>query len=92
MGLPAHVATAAEMGEQLAAWRADERGAVGGLGLSGGPWREKVASAAGAAEGMPIGVQIVALPWQEEVCLRAMKELETALGPITPAVPPGSGQ
>lgn len=27
--------------------------------------------------GMPVAVQCVALPWQEELCLRLMKEVET---------------
>lgn len=26
---------------------------------------------------MPVAVQCVALPWQEELCLRFMKEVET---------------
>ena len=29
--------------------------------------------------GMPVGVQCVALPWQEEQCLRVMKEVESLL-------------
>lgn len=28
------------------------------------------------AEGLPVAVQCVALPWQDEVCLRFMKEVE----------------
>lgn len=28
-------------------------------------------------EGLPVGVQCVALPWQDELCLRFMKEVET---------------
>ncbi|XP_077995975.1 vitamin D3 hydroxylase-associated protein-like isoform X1 [Glandiceps talaboti] len=28
--------------------------------------------------GLPVGVQCVALPWREELCLRLMKEIETA--------------
>jgi len=30
-------------------------------------------------EGLPLGVQVVGLPWQEETVLRAMKELQDAL-------------
>ena len=30
------------------------------------------------SEGLPIAVQLVALPWREELCLRAMLELEEA--------------
>jgi len=29
------------------------------------------------AVGLPVAVQCVALPWQEELCLRFMKEVET---------------
>lgn len=28
------------------------------------------------AQGLPVGVQCVALPWQDELCLRFMKEVE----------------
>ena len=28
---------------------------------------------------MPVGVQCVALPFQDEICLRVMKEIETAM-------------
>ena len=28
------------------------------------------------AEGLPVAVQCVALPWQDELCLRLMKEVE----------------
>ncbi|XP_069498376.1 vitamin D3 hydroxylase-associated protein-like [Ambystoma mexicanum] len=36
-------------------------------------FREAVAGSVG----LPVGVQCVALPWQEELCLRFMKEVET---------------
>ena len=29
--------------------------------------------------GLPVNIQVVALPWQEELCLRVMTELETVL-------------
>ena len=79
--LPVCVATEDDMGEKLREWRRDEgRGAVGGLGLPSDPWGAKVGKAAGDAAGMPIGVQVVAPPWQDEACLGAMRTLETALG------------
>ena len=31
------------------------------------------------SEGLPVGVQIAALPWQDEKCLAAMKELESVV-------------
>lgn len=30
-------------------------------------------------EGLPVNVQVAALPWQEELCLRIMKDIEQAL-------------
>lgn len=32
--------------------------------------------AVSGAEGLPVAVQCVALPWQDELCLRFMKEVE----------------
>ena len=79
--LPVCTATEDDMGEKLRTWRQDEgRGAVGGLGLPPDPWGAKVGKAAGDAAGMPIGVQVVAPPWQDEVCLGVMRALEAALG------------
>ena len=31
------------------------------------------------SEGLPVNVQVASLPWQEEVVLRVMKEIETGL-------------
>lgn len=42
-------------------------------------WHQTVKKGMQGSEGLPVGVQVVALPWQEELCLRVMKELETAL-------------
>ncbi|XP_009873829.1 PREDICTED: LOW QUALITY PROTEIN: vitamin D3 hydroxylase-associated protein-like [Apaloderma vittatum] len=45
------------------------------------PWdrtlKEAVAGAVGLPAGLPVALQCVALPWQEELCLRLMKEVET---------------
>ena len=30
------------------------------------------------AEGLPVGVQVVTLKWRDELCLRVMKEVESA--------------
>lgn len=35
-----------------------------------------VSKAVGGSEGLPVAVQCVALPWQDELCLRFMKEVE----------------
>ncbi|NWS10782.1 FAAH1 hydrolase, partial [Pachyramphus minor] len=40
-------------------------------------WDRKLKQAVSGAVGMPVAVQCVALPWQEELCLRFMKEVET---------------
>ncbi|NWI60532.1 FAAH1 hydrolase, partial [Calyptomena viridis] len=41
------------------------------------PWDRMLKQAVSGAVGMPVAVQCVALPWQEELCLRFMKEVET---------------
>ncbi|NWW19003.1 FAAH1 hydrolase, partial [Falcunculus frontatus] len=41
------------------------------------PWDQTLKQAVSGAVGMPVAVQCVALPWQEELCLRFMKEVET---------------
>ena len=30
--------------------------------------------------GLPVGIQVCTLPWEDEKCLRVMKEVETAVG------------
>eukprot|EP00471_Norrisiella_sphaerica_P008421 CAMPEP_0184499456 /NCGR_PEP_ID=MMETSP0113_2-20130426/41556_1 /TAXON_ID=91329 /ORGANISM="Norrisiella sphaerica, Strain BC52" /LENGTH=531 /DNA_ID=CAMNT_0026887371 /DNA_START=6 /DNA_END=1601 /DNA_ORIENTATION=+ len=43
--------------------------------------------AAIGSSGLPMGVQVVALPWRDELCLKAMKAVEAAVGweiPIPP--------
>ncbi|XP_053098477.1 vitamin D3 hydroxylase-associated protein-like isoform X5 [Hemicordylus capensis] len=46
-------------------------------GHYGDPWDKKLKEAVTGAVGLPVAVQCVALPWQEELCLRFMKEVET---------------
>ncbi|XP_009466419.1 PREDICTED: vitamin D3 hydroxylase-associated protein-like [Nipponia nippon] len=41
------------------------------------PWDQTLKQAVAGAVGLPVAVQCVALPWQEELCLRFMKEVET---------------
>ncbi|NXN55275.1 FAAH1 hydrolase, partial [Rynchops niger] len=41
------------------------------------PWDRTLKQAVAGAAGLPVAVQCVALPWQEELCLRFMKEVET---------------
>ncbi|NXJ73672.1 FAAH1 hydrolase, partial [Trogon melanurus] len=40
-------------------------------------WDRTLAEAFHGSVGLPVAVQCVALPWQEELCLRFMKEVET---------------
>ncbi|XP_030906656.2 fatty-acid amide hydrolase 1 isoform X3 [Melopsittacus undulatus] len=40
-------------------------------------WDRTMAKAFRGSVGLPVSVQCVALPWQEELCLRFMKEVET---------------
>ncbi|XP_078527818.1 vitamin D3 hydroxylase-associated protein-like [Lissotriton helveticus] len=41
------------------------------------PWDKLFPKAVEGSVGLPVAVQCVALPWQEELCLRFMKEVET---------------
>ncbi len=43
-------------------------------------WPAAVIRGGTSAEGLPIGVQLVARPWREEVALAVAQHLETALG------------
>ncbi|XP_066454143.1 fatty-acid amide hydrolase 1 isoform X1 [Eleutherodactylus coqui] len=40
------------------------------------PWDKLLKKAVAGGVGLPVAVQCVALPWQEELCLRLMKEVE----------------
>ncbi|XP_065512473.1 vitamin D3 hydroxylase-associated protein-like [Caloenas nicobarica] len=46
-------------------------------GCCNDPWDRTLKEAVTGAVGLPVAVQCVALPWQEELCLRFMKEVET---------------
>lgn len=41
------------------------------------PWDKELIKGVEGGVGLPVVVQCVALPWQEELCLRFMKEVET---------------
>ena len=43
------------------------------------PGAEMVTRAVQDSVGLPLAVQLVALPWREELCLHAMCELERAM-------------
>ena len=45
-------------------------------------WPITVVRAGTSDEGLPVGVQVVAHPWREEVSLALAREIETALGPF----------
>lgn len=44
-------------------------------------WPSVVIRGGTSADGLPIGIQIVAPPWREDICLAAAKFLENKLGP-----------
>ena len=43
-------------------------------------WPSIVVRGGTSVEGLPIGIQIVAPPWREDICLNVAKFLETELG------------
>jgi amidase len=45
-------------------------------------WPSTVVRAGSSGEGLPIGVQVVAHPWREDVSLAVARHLEEALGPF----------
>ena len=47
-------------------------------------WPSTVVRAGTSREGLPIGVQVVARPWREDVSLALAGEIERALGPGLP--------
>jgi amidase len=47
-------------------------------------WPVVVVRAGSSPEGLPIGVQVVARPWREDVALAVARRLETALGGFQP--------
>jgi len=57
------------------------------LGFSLGGWPCAVVRAGTSAEGLPVGVQIAARPWREEIVLAVAARLERELGGW--ALPPG---
>nr|XP_009672499.1 PREDICTED: vitamin D3 hydroxylase-associated protein-like [Struthio camelus australis] len=57
--------------------RADEEELKHYRGHYRDPWDKRLVQAVEGAVGLPVAVQCVALPWQEELCLRFMKEVET---------------
>ncbi|XP_034634293.1 vitamin D3 hydroxylase-associated protein-like [Trachemys scripta elegans] len=56
---------------------ADEEELKNYKGHYGDPWDKRLREAVEGAVGLPVAVQCVALAWQEELCLRFMKEVET---------------
>uniref|UniRef100_A0A8D0Q9Q8 Fatty-acid amide hydrolase 1 n=1 Tax=Sus scrofa TaxID=9823 RepID=A0A8D0Q9Q8_PIG len=50
-------------------------------GYFGDIWDKVVQKAMKRSVGLPVAVQCVALPWQEELCLRFMREVERLMAP-----------
>ncbi|CAI5777245.1 Hypothetical predicted protein [Podarcis lilfordi] len=57
--------------------QADEEELKHYTGHYGDPWDKRMKEAVSDAVGLPVAVQCVAVCWQEELCLRFMKEVET---------------
>ncbi|KAM3910013.1 fatty-acid amide hydrolase 1-like [Leptodactylus fuscus] len=55
----------------------DEEELKGYRGYSNDPWDKLFKKAVEGGVGLPLSVQCVALPYQDELCLRLMKEIET---------------
>ncbi|XP_058034351.1 vitamin D3 hydroxylase-associated protein-like [Ahaetulla prasina] len=55
---------------------ADEEEMAQHCEIYGDSWDRTLKKAVEGAVGLPVAVQCVALPWQEELCLRFMKEVE----------------
>lgn len=51
--------------------------------IVGNSWPSVVVRAGTSSEGLPVGVQLVAQPWREDIALAAGRHLELALGPWT---------
>jgi amidase len=47
-------------------------------------WPSTVVRAGTSAEGLPLGVQVVAHPWREDVSLAVARHIESSLGPFAP--------
>lgn len=43
-------------------------------------WQSLVWQTSAGAVGLPVAVQLASMPWEDELCLRAMKELESEVG------------
>uniref|UniRef100_A0ABM5G7Q8 Vitamin D3 hydroxylase-associated protein-like isoform X2 n=1 Tax=Pogona vitticeps TaxID=103695 RepID=A0ABM5G7Q8_9SAUR len=56
--------------------KADEEELKHYRGHYGDPWDKRLKEAMEGAVGFPVAVQCVALPWQDELCLRFMREVE----------------
>jgi amidase len=63
-------------GESYAAWFGDTYSEV--HNLTG--WPSVVVRAGSASDGLPIGVQLVAPPWREDIALAGAKVVEVATG------------
>ncbi|XP_066232247.1 fatty-acid amide hydrolase 1 [Saccopteryx leptura] len=50
-------------------------------GYFGDTWDKELQKAMTKSVGLPVAVQCVALPWQEELCLRFMREVEQLMTP-----------
>ncbi|MGD2056894.1 MAG: amidase [Gammaproteobacteria bacterium] len=75
---PVHTSTALPHGELTSAARSPAFGYAQTYNLTG--WPSAVVRAGTCGQGLPIGLQVVARPWQEHVALAVASHIEEALG------------
>ena len=75
---PAHAHAALRHGELTSPGKSPAFSYSQTYNLTG--WPSVVVRAGSSAEGLPIGVQVVARPWREDVALAVARHIEEALG------------
>jgi amidase len=75
---PAHAFAALPHGELTSPERSPGSSYSQAYNLTG--WPSVVVRAGASPEGLPIGVQVVARPWREDVALALARRVEDALG------------
>lgn len=86
---PVAARAAAEHGEWTRMLARGELSFTQGWNLAG--WPAAVVRAGADPDGLPIGVQLVAPPWREDLVLAAARRIEAALGGWRAAPRPGTG-
>ena len=89
---PTTPAPAHKIGQDLITIRGKEVPARAAAGMLCSPWSltgvPVISAPIGRVGGLPVGMQIVAAPWREDLCFRVARELvgRTGIEPVAPAV------